>query len=84
MQSCSGAVFGLVWTGITSDVSPYYSTLGIAYELDNLIPLFGSRKFGLDAIHGIGDIETLKIQITVYLLNLTYLVVGEIAPAQAN
>ena len=71
-------------TGITSDVSPYYSTLRIAYELDDFITFFGGRKLGLDAIHGIGDVETRAIKITVNLLNLTYLVVGNIASAQAN
>lgn len=65
-----------------SDVTADDATLGIADEEDDFIALASGGKLGLDALHGIGDVELRKIEETVDFLNLANLVVGEVAATQ--
>lgn len=63
-------------------VAPDYATLGIADKFNDFITLFGGRKLCLDTVDSIADVKTRKIEISVDLLNVSDLVVSEVAATQ--
>lgn len=51
------------------------TAFGIADELYDFVAFFGSRQLRFDAVYGVGHVQARQIQVTVYFLYLTDLVV---------